>query len=56
MFREEKARIDAKTNWEKHKEYVRQIEKRNAVLQFQNLALLNETKSFKKLYERSNDG
>ena len=56
MFREEKAQIDAKTNREKHKEYVRQLENRNAVLQFQNLALLNETKSLKKLYERSNDG
>ena len=56
MFRKEKARKDAKTNREKHKEYVRRLENRNAVLEFQNKALLNEIKSLKKLYEKSNDG
>ena len=35
---------------------VQQLENRNAVLKFQNKALLNEIKSLKKLYERSNDG
>ena len=51
LFRKENARKIAQRYWDEHKEYVKKLENRNAVLEYQNKALLNELKTLKVLYE-----
>ena len=51
-FRKKKAREAAKEHREKHKEYVQTLEKRNAILEFQNKALRDQLKKLKQLYEK----
>ena len=41
----------AKIYRDEHKEYVKRLENRNAVLEYQNKALLNELKTLKALYK-----
>ena len=38
-----------------HKEYVKNLENRNAILEYQNKALLNELKTLKALYKYRKD-
>ena len=40
----------AKIYRDEHKEYVKRLENRNAVLEYQNKALLNELKTLKAVY------
>ena len=51
-FRKEKARQAAKEHRAKHKEYVEALEKRNAVLEYQNEALKDQIKKLKLFYEQ----
>ena len=51
LFRKENARKIAQRYRDEHKEYVKKLENRNAVLEYQNKALLNELKTLKVLYE-----
>ena len=41
----------AKIYRDEHKEYVKRLENRNAVLEYQNKALLNELKTLKAVYK-----
>ena len=50
-FRKENARKMAKIYRDEHKEYVKRLENRNAVLEYQNKALLNELKTLKAVYK-----
>lgn len=51
-FRKKKAQQAAKEHRKKHKEYVQSLEKRNAVLEYQNKALKDQLKKLKQLYEK----
>ena len=51
-FRKKKARQAAKEHRAKHKEYVEALEKRIAVLEYQNEALKDQLKKLKQFYEQ----
>ena len=51
LLRKENARKMAKIYRDEHKEYVKRLENRNAVLEYQNKALLNELKTLKAVYK-----
>ena len=55
VFRKENARKMAKIYRAEHKEYVKNLENRNAILEYQNKALLNELKTLKALYKYRKD-
>ena len=56
VFRKEKSRKAAKAYRDGQKEYVRKLENLNAILEYQNKALIKEIKTLKKLYEKNTDG
>ena len=51
IFRREKNRLNAKANRERTKEYIMNLERRNALLELQNKTLLEEFKKLKELYK-----
>ena len=55
VFRKEKSRKAAKAYRDGQKEYVRKLENRNAILEYQNEALIQELKTLKQLYEKNTD-
>ena len=55
VFRKEKSRKAAKAYRDSQKEYVRKLEKRNAILEYQNEALIQELKTLKQIYEKNTD-
>ena len=55
VFRKEKSRKAAKAYRDGQKEYVRKLEKRNAILEYQNEALIQELKTLKQIYEKNTD-
>ena len=55
VFRKENARKMAKRYRDEYKEYVKNLENRNAVLEYQNKALMKELKTLKALYEEGKD-
>ena len=52
IFRKEKNRLTAQANRKRSKEYVQNLEKRNAFLELQNKTLLKEIKRLKELYKQ----
>ena len=56
MFRKEKARTASKAYRDGQKEYVRKLENLNAILEYQNKALIKGIKTLEKLYEKNTDG
>ena len=55
VFRKEKSRKAAKAYRDGQKEYVRKLENRNAILEYQNEALIQELKTLKQIYEKNTD-
>ena len=53
VFRKDKSRKAAKAYRDGQKEYVRKLENRNAILEYQNEALIQELKTLKQLYEKN---
>ena len=54
-FRKEKSGKAAKAYRDRQKEYVRKLENRNAILEYQNEALIQELKTLKQIYEKNTD-